>query len=434
MTQATAQPNVETLSLSQVRRDGGTQPRSRLNDAIVEEYAEDMRNGKVFPPVVVFYDGQDYWLADGFHRIKAAEQAGFEKIGVDLHHGARREAVLHSVGANAVHGLRRTPADKRRAVVRLLSDPEWSKWTNNEIARQCAVSESLVRTVKGELSSFSAKTDESYTDQQFGVDQRTVQEAKQRLKEQPTQRLAQRGGTVFTMNTANIGKGTVAYCEEIPTSTTEVNKDVETPSNKALEIVIPQPIPQTPLQVQVLPRQEPTVPPLTIPGKRQRAKEPIKPEIIFIQPREKSFVVKPRQVEAGSIWKLGQSHLLYCGNPDDAKFQKLLPRKIELLLRVVSGSEGWAQPFPSGTVSGLVLVSPYGGERDLRLFRELVQNTVDLYTDPGDAILMAYLPDPSVLLLMDELESCCFCAEPDPKRCEAALTAWTAIGKQLERG
>ena len=33
---------------------------------------------------------------------------------------------LHSVGANATHGLRRSNADKRRAVVLLLEDEEWS--------------------------------------------------------------------------------------------------------------------------------------------------------------------------------------------------------------------------------------------------------------------------------------------------------------------
>jgi hypothetical protein len=32
--------------------------------------------GRNSPPVVVFYDGTSYWLADGFHRVKAAEQAG----------------------------------------------------------------------------------------------------------------------------------------------------------------------------------------------------------------------------------------------------------------------------------------------------------------------------------------------------------------------
>ncbi|EWY35857.1 hypothetical protein N825_32650 [Skermanella stibiiresistens SB22] len=39
--------------------------------------------------------------------------------------GSRRDAVPHAVGANARHGLPRSNADKRDAVMILLKDPEW---------------------------------------------------------------------------------------------------------------------------------------------------------------------------------------------------------------------------------------------------------------------------------------------------------------------
>ena len=48
-------------------------------------------------------------------------------------------------------GLRRSNADRRYAVHILLTDPEWSQWSNSEIARQCHVSEHLVRTVLDEI-------------------------------------------------------------------------------------------------------------------------------------------------------------------------------------------------------------------------------------------------------------------------------------------
>ena len=72
-----------------------------------------MSEGATFPAVLVFYDGQDYWLADGFHRIHAAHKAELTQIAVEVRQGSRREAVLYSVGANANHGLRRTNADKQ---------------------------------------------------------------------------------------------------------------------------------------------------------------------------------------------------------------------------------------------------------------------------------------------------------------------------------
>ena len=61
-----------TLPLSFIRCDGGTQPREAINDAVVSEYAERIAEGDSFPPVTVYYDGSDYWLADGFHRVAAS--------------------------------------------------------------------------------------------------------------------------------------------------------------------------------------------------------------------------------------------------------------------------------------------------------------------------------------------------------------------------
>lgn len=142
-----------TLTTSVLRRDGGTQSRAALNEDTVDAYAEFLRDGGSFrDPVVVFFDGTDYWLADGFHRVAAAEQANVEELPADVRQGTRRDAVLFACGANAAHGLPRTNADKRRAVETLLRDPEWSQWSDREIARTAAVSAPLVGKVRGELA------------------------------------------------------------------------------------------------------------------------------------------------------------------------------------------------------------------------------------------------------------------------------------------
>jgi ParB-like chromosome segregation protein Spo0J len=82
-----------------------------------------MRDGAQFPPLVVLHDGEAYWLAEGFHRFNAAREAELETIACEVRSGSLRDAILHSAGANATHGLRRTNADKRRAVSILLEDP-----------------------------------------------------------------------------------------------------------------------------------------------------------------------------------------------------------------------------------------------------------------------------------------------------------------------
>ena len=143
--------DVVRLSIARLRRDGGTQPRVMLGDWTLTEYEEDLRGGAIFPPVVVFHDGTDFWLADGFHRARAAEKAGLAEIVCDVRAGTRRDAVLFAVGANTEHGQRRGTADKHYAVERLLLDDEWSQWSDREIARRSKVSPSFVAKVREKL-------------------------------------------------------------------------------------------------------------------------------------------------------------------------------------------------------------------------------------------------------------------------------------------
>ena len=146
------------LALSKLNMSGGTQSRAELNLAAVREYAESMRGGAEFPPVTVFFDGKTHWLADGFHRAEAARAIGRTEIAADVRQGDRRAAILHSVGTNGVHGLRRSNEDKRRAVQTLLEDPEWSKWSDREIAKTAAVSHEFVRGMRPQVSTVDTST------------------------------------------------------------------------------------------------------------------------------------------------------------------------------------------------------------------------------------------------------------------------------------
>lgn len=148
-----SESSIQLVEIAKIRRDGGTQPRAQLYSEVVAEYVEDMEKGAEFPPVTVFFDGKEYWLADGFHRVQAKEATGAKEIKADVHLGENRDAVLYAVGANASHGLRRTNADKRRAVERLLRDHEWKLWSDNAIAKQCGVGHPLVGRIRKEIQS-----------------------------------------------------------------------------------------------------------------------------------------------------------------------------------------------------------------------------------------------------------------------------------------
>jgi FtsZ-binding cell division protein ZapB len=137
------------LGIDVIRIDGGTQSREKIDETIVSEYADLIEDGVVFPAVRVYFDGVSHYLADGFHRYHAHRKAGKGAIEADVENGMLRDAILYSLGANHQHGLRRTNADKRKAVQAMLDDFEWETWSNAEIARCCHVSERLVANMRG---------------------------------------------------------------------------------------------------------------------------------------------------------------------------------------------------------------------------------------------------------------------------------------------
>lgn len=143
MSTAKKQP-VHELSIKNIHADVELQPRDIIDNEVVREYSDAMLEGDQFPPISVFYDGTNYWLADGFHRLKAASKAGLSSIMAVVYQGDRDEAILFAVGANVAHGIRRTNADKKRVVLKMLNHPEWCRWSNDSIARKCHVSSSTV--------------------------------------------------------------------------------------------------------------------------------------------------------------------------------------------------------------------------------------------------------------------------------------------------
>lgn len=150
----------QLVPIAQIRVDGGTQMRADLNEETVAEYTgrfADYNGWGDFPPAVLFYDGIDHWMGDGFHRIAAYRRflAGTDllaQIRAIVHPGTRRDAILYAVTANNAHGLRRTNADKRKAVEALLRDDEWRQWSDREIARRCGVDHAFVGKLRAELT------------------------------------------------------------------------------------------------------------------------------------------------------------------------------------------------------------------------------------------------------------------------------------------
>lgn len=132
------------LSVSEVTADQRIQVRGKLNAGKVSEYAQRMREGDTFPAIIVYRLGSEHCVADGFHRLEAAKKAGITTILADVRDGTIQDAILACLQANAAHGLPLTRAERRAAVIRLLSDPKWCEFSDQEIARRCGVASMTV--------------------------------------------------------------------------------------------------------------------------------------------------------------------------------------------------------------------------------------------------------------------------------------------------
>ena len=141
------------LALYKIRIDGNTQARIKLNQDVVNEYAEHLKDGDKFPPMVVYHDGTDHWLADGFHRYFAYKLNKETMVEVEVIVGTVEDAQEYSFSANqgSKRGLSNSPEDNRNIIIRMLQSPRWSAWSSDTIAKHIGVSKRTVSRVKQSL-------------------------------------------------------------------------------------------------------------------------------------------------------------------------------------------------------------------------------------------------------------------------------------------
>jgi hypothetical protein len=137
---------VREIELKKITRSEDIQIRANLSKEVFSAYAESMLAGEDFPPVTVFQHGDEFVLADGFHRFMAAECSGHAAIQAEVRNGDRVEALKFALQANTRHGLRRSNADKRRAVSLALT--AFPNLSDRGIAELCAVTADLVGAVR----------------------------------------------------------------------------------------------------------------------------------------------------------------------------------------------------------------------------------------------------------------------------------------------
>lgn len=187
--------NREKVLIARMKFDAGTQFRQTMDKDAIADYAEKKKAGVKFPDVDVFFDGHDYILAHGFHRVSADIMNGETHAWAQVHRGDARKAILFAVGQNDDHGVRRTISDKRLAALALLEDKEWKRLSNGVIAEKTKTSAPFVGKLRQKL--------------------------REQGQEQPTKTISKRGVAV---KTEKIGKKTT---EKGPTSKAAAHADVD---------------------------------------------------------------------------------------------------------------------------------------------------------------------------------------------------------------
>lgn len=132
----------------------------------VTDMAEAIKKKEPVPPIEVIQcshpdkpDQENIYVVDGWHTLAGYEKNGAKTVPVLLTRGTWEDAVLAAGSANAdQHALKRTRADKRLAVERLVET--FPKWSARKIAEAAKVSPDLAAEVKGEKRAADATEEE----------------------------------------------------------------------------------------------------------------------------------------------------------------------------------------------------------------------------------------------------------------------------------
>lgn len=130
--------------------------RIEVRDEVVKEYAEQMKAGEAFPPVLLFLSRKtkQYLIADGWHRVEAAKVNKQRGITAEVRDGEYEDALIAALVANTRHGLRRSVADKEASVRAAVK--QWPGKSNVAIAKACAIDDHIVGSVRKELEQVAA--------------------------------------------------------------------------------------------------------------------------------------------------------------------------------------------------------------------------------------------------------------------------------------
>lgn len=141
---------IKVLALAHISTSSNLQMRVDTNQSYIDELAEVAAAGREFNGQlpVVYNDGRNNWLSDGYQRLAAHEKSGVKKMKCLIRQGTLDDAFMFALSANAQHGARRTNADKRKAVESAMAHEKCKQLSDRAIADLCGVSHFFVASVR----------------------------------------------------------------------------------------------------------------------------------------------------------------------------------------------------------------------------------------------------------------------------------------------
>ena len=123
---------IETLRLRGLSEEGEI---ATLSDSVLESYLSVMAKTRTCKPLSACFDGTDYWVFDGYHRLAALQQLGINSCQVKLYKGSRRDALRRYI-ADKLRSKEPKPQTRvfRHCLQILRADAQWSVLPSKQLA------------------------------------------------------------------------------------------------------------------------------------------------------------------------------------------------------------------------------------------------------------------------------------------------------------
>jgi hypothetical protein len=125
--------SVDILSIEPLTKETEIFPNS---PEIVSEWVQLIEPTKKSSPMKVCFDGEKYWLFDGYHRLEAMKSLGFNRCDVIINRGDRRDALRRYIN-DKLKGKKTFAQSKvfKHCMKLIIEDPVWSAQADDELSR-----------------------------------------------------------------------------------------------------------------------------------------------------------------------------------------------------------------------------------------------------------------------------------------------------------